>query len=420
MHDSYDVVVVGARCAGSPCAMLLARKGYRVLLLERDCLPREHPMSTHGVHARGLGYLEQWGLLKQVEEIGAEPATAIRLDTGGFAVEAPLPPVDGTPGGLSKTLGPRRLVFDHVLLRGAETAGAEIRDGCTVEHLLVEDGVVTGVRVRSDTGTTFSVAARFVIGADGPASRVATDAGAAKYNRVPVCQGTVWSYWSDVDLANKLWIAPRDGENVYAFPTSGGLSLIGVNWAIDRFKEIGSDAGQQFEQVVANALPGLYASMRDGRREEKWWRGATENFFRVPWGPGWALAGDAGHKFDPCTAQGITHTFRDAAHLSEAVDAGLSGRSELAESLRAFHDDRDRWLKPFYDFTCGMARMKPLDAVQVSMLELGMTETGVVTQFAGLITTATQPKAFFSSRNMVPLMARIGRHKLGKLFRRSG
>ncbi len=420
MHDKYDVAVVGARCAGSPCAMLLARKGYRVLLLDRDRLPSEHPMSTHGVHARGLGYLAQWGVLEQVEAIGAEPATAIRLDTGGFAVEAPLPPVDGAPGGLSKSLGPRRVALDHVLLRGAETAGVEIRDGCTVEHLLMDDGVVRGVRARSDTGTTFSVAARFVIGADGPGSRVATDAGAEKYNRVPARQGTVWSYWSGVDLANKLWIAPRDGENVYAFPTSGGLSLIGVNWAIDRFKEIGGDPGERFEQVVASALPELHAYMREGRREEKWWRGATESFFRVPCGPGWALAGDAGQKFDPCTAQGITHTFRDAAKLSDAVDAGLSGRSELAESLRAFHDDRDRWLKPFYDFTCDMARMKPLDAVQVSMMELGLTDPGIVTRFAGLITTATQPKSFFSPRNMVPLVARMGRHKLRKLIRRSG
>lgn len=415
----YDVVIVGARCAGSPCAMLLARKGYRVLLLDRDRLPCEHPMSTHAVHARGLGYLAQWGLLEQVEAIGAEPVTSIRLDTGAFAVEAPLPTVDAASGGLCKTLGPRRLALDQVLLRGAEAAGAEIRDGCTVEHLLVEDGVVTGVRARSDTGATFQAAARLVIGADGPGSRVAIDAGAEKYNRVPTRQGTAWSYWSGVDLANKIWLAPRDGETVYAFATSGGLSLIGVNWAIDRFKGMGSDPAERFEQAVASAVPELHAAMREGRRDEKWWRGATENFFRVPCGPGWALAGDAGHKFDPCTAQGITHTFRDAAKLSEAVDAGLSGRSELAESLRTFHDERDRWLKPFYDFTCDMARMKPLDAAQVAMMELGLADPAVVTRFAGLITTATQPKSFFSPRHMVPVMARIGLQKLRKLIRRS-
>ena len=414
----YDAVVVGARCAGSPLSMLLARKGHRVLLLDRDQFPSEHPMSTHGVHARGLGYLAQWGLLEQVEAIGADPVTEIRLDAGAFAVEAPLPAVQGASNALSKTLGPRRLKLDQVLLRGAEAAGVEIRDGCTVEHLVIENGVVSGVRARSNDGATFEVAARMVIGADGPGSRVAIDAGAAKYHRVPARQGTVWSYWSGVDLANKIWLAPRDGENVYAFSTNSGLSLIGVNWAIERFKAMRGDPASQFEQVVERAMPELHALMRDGQREEQWRRGATENFFRVPYGSGWALVGDAGHKFDPCTAQGITHTFRDAEELSEAVDAGLSGRLPLAESLRDFHVERDRWLKPFYDFTCDMARMKPLNAMQASMLELGLDDPAVVTQFAGLITTATLPKTFFSPRNLGPILARIGRHKLGKLFRR--
>jgi 2-polyprenyl-6-methoxyphenol hydroxylase-like FAD-dependent oxidoreductase len=411
-QSSFDVIVVGARCAGSPCAKLLAERGLRVLLLDRARFPSDQPMSTHAIHARGLGYLEDWGLLPAVEKLGAQAVTHLHLDAGPFAVTSPLP----TVGRHSSSLAPRRFLLDHLLVQAAAAAGAEVREGCTVEHLELRDSVVTGVVGRSEAGTTFRETARIVVGADGPGSRVARDAGAEKYYRVPARQGTAWSYWSDVDLQRQIWIAPRDGETVYAFGTSGGLSLIGVNWEIGGFKRMSATLGKAAEDVIRRHTPELFEKMRAGRREEVWRRGATESFFRTPSGPGWALVGDAGHKLDPCTAQGITHAFRDVALLVDALDRGLAGRESLDAALTTYHRERDAWSKPFFDFTCEMARMKPLNAIQLAMLDYGRDHPEVVTRFGGLITTAVAPSEFFALRHMLPLLARIGTHRLKRAY----
>lgn len=411
--SAYDVIVVGARCAGSPCAMLLAKRGMRVLLVDRARFPSDQPMSTHAIHARGLGHLSDWGLLGAVESLGAAPIVELHLDAGSFSVTAPLPSVSGR----TKSLAPRRLLLDELLVRAAATAGAEVREGCTVEHLESHAGTVTGIVGRTEAGTPFRESARMVIGADGPGSRVARDAGAEKYHRIPVRQGTVWSYWSGVDLGGRIWVAPRDGGAVYAFATSGGLSLVGANWEIETFKRMSGAFGEAAEASIRRHVPDLFERLAAGRREESWKRGATESFFRVASGPGWALVGDAGHKLDPCTAQGITHAFRDVALLVAALDQGMSGRIPLEAALADYQRERDSWSKPFFDFTCEMARMKPLNAIQLAMLDYGRSHLEVVSRFGGLITTAVSPREFFAPRAMAGLLARIGGHKLRKLAR---
>lgn len=64
----YDAIVVGARCAGAPTAMLLARKGYDVLPVDRAIFPSNMVQSTHLIHNSGIAYLKRWGLLQEIEE----------------------------------------------------------------------------------------------------------------------------------------------------------------------------------------------------------------------------------------------------------------------------------------------------------------------------------------------------------------
>src|SRR5829696_1389549 len=162
MTESYDVIVSGARCAGSPTAMLLARRGHRVLLVDRVTFPSDI-VSTHFVHPPGLEALARWGLLERLAATGCPPITTYNFDFGPVVIS-------GSPG---TAYCPRRTVLDKVLVDAAAEAGVEVREGFTLEDLVVEDGRVTGVRGHDRSGARVVERARVVVGADGKHSRVA-------------------------------------------------------------------------------------------------------------------------------------------------------------------------------------------------------------------------------------------------------
>ena len=176
----YDAIVVGARCAGSPTAMLLARKGYRVLLVDRDTFPSDH-ISTHWIHQPGVAQLDRWGLRERLAATGCPPITAITMDLGPFALRGTPPPA----GDVAEAYCPRRTVLDKLLVDAAVEAGAELRERFTVQDLIWDGDRVSGITGRSATSTTVTEQARMVIGADGLHSLVARQVEAPTYN-VPV------------------------------------------------------------------------------------------------------------------------------------------------------------------------------------------------------------------------------------------
>jgi 2-polyprenyl-6-methoxyphenol hydroxylase-like FAD-dependent oxidoreductase len=165
--NQYDAIVVGARCAGSPTAMLLARKGYKVLVVDRATFPSD-TVSTHIVHPPGVAALRRWGLLDRLVATGCPPIDTYAFDFGPFTL-AGAPGTDEAP----VAYGPRRTVLDKLLVDAASEAGAEVRERFTVEEVVVEDGQVTGVRGHGRGGRTVTERARVVVGADGRHSLVA-------------------------------------------------------------------------------------------------------------------------------------------------------------------------------------------------------------------------------------------------------
>jgi len=119
----YDAIVVGARCAGSPTALLLARKGYKVLLLDRGTFPSDMPFSNHYVHQAGSAALKRWGLLDKLAATNCPPITTNHWDYGAFALTGSPVPSDG----VTTAYAPRRLKLDPVLVDGAVAAGVELR-----------------------------------------------------------------------------------------------------------------------------------------------------------------------------------------------------------------------------------------------------------------------------------------------------
>lgn len=391
----YDVIVVGARCAGSSIAMLLARKGYRVLLLDRATFPSDMRMSTHFIHQPGIARLKRWNLLHRIESSGCPPIVGHRYDFGGFILTGSPPPFED----VSTAYAPRRTVLDKILVDAAVESGAELREGFSVATLTSDNGQVTGVRGSASKGRTVSEQARQVIGADGMNSLVARCVRAPQYNDVPRRMLTHFSYWSGVDIEG-LEFYPRDHRAVYGWNTNDGLALVGVNWALSKYPKLNGTTEHCFFEVVDHAAPGLAARLRAGRREERFSGGSIPGFFRKPYGPGWALVGDAGCKMDPCTAAGITNAFRDVELLAEAVDDGFTSRRPLEQALADYEQRRNAMAMPIYEFTCQSALLEP-PTPEMTQLVLALRDNQPETnRFFGILSQTTSAAEFMNPANL--------------------
>ena len=348
----YDAIVVGARCAGAATAMLLARRGLEVLLVDRARFPSDLPHG-HFIHRRGPPLLDEWGLLDPVLATGCSPITSFVEDLGDFTLRGEDLALDGVPVGL----GPRRAALDAVLVEAAVEAGATLRESFPVHELVFADGRVAGVR--GGSGTT--VRARFVIGADGRNSRVAKAAGAPTYDDVPTLTCWYFSYWSEV-AGSALELYMRDGRFVFAFPTNDQLFAVFVAWPIDALASVRGDAERMLLETL-DAVPDLADRVRGGTREERIY-GATSlpNYLRRPYGDGWALVGDAGCHKDPFLALGICDAFRDAELLAGAVDAGLSGARPESQALAEYEQRRNDATRPDYERNLHLASGRPVPA----------------------------------------------------------
>jgi 2-polyprenyl-6-methoxyphenol hydroxylase-like FAD-dependent oxidoreductase len=344
----YDAIVIGARCAGSPTAMLLARAGHRVLLVDRAGFPSD-TLSTHYIHQSGVAHLKRWGLLDRIAGAGAAAIRNYTLDLGPFALQGAPPPLDGVADAYSL----RRSALDHALVEAAAEAGAEVRAHLPVEEIVIDEGRVTGIRSRRVTEH-----ARIVIGADGLGSLVARSVGTPTYSDRGTWTCAYYTYWRDVEM-DGVELYPRPGRAIIATPTNGGQVMTAVNWPSAEFHTVRADVERHFLQALELAPP-LAARIRPATRTERF-RGTSRlpNFYRRPYGDGWALVGDAGYHKDPILALGISDAFRDAQLLADAIDTGLSGRTPLAHALLAYEQRRNELAAPGFQRTLEFARLEP-------------------------------------------------------------
>ena len=231
----YDAIVVGARVAGSPTAMLLARKGYRVLLVDRAGFPSD-TLSTHYIHQPGVARLERWGLLPRVVRSGCPPIRNYTLDVGPFALNGSPPPA----GEAADAYSPRRSALDQVLVEAAADAGAEVRERFAVKDLVTDGARVTGIRGRTAGGATVTERARIVIGADGMNSLVARSVDAPAYDVQPALTCAYYTYWSGVEMEGAE-LYPRPGRMIVAAPTSNDLVVTIVFWPNGDFHRVRAD-----------------------------------------------------------------------------------------------------------------------------------------------------------------------------------
>ena len=396
----YDAIVVGARCAGSPTAMLLARKGYRVLLVDRASFPSD-TISTHIIWPHGAEIMDRWGLLDRLAATGCPPV-ALRMifDVGPFALKGAVTDTNRGRGGFC----PRRTVLDKLLVDAAVEAGAELREGFIGEELVWDSGQVVGLKGRTRNGGAVEERARVVIGADGVHSLVAKAVRAPEYDARPPLATFYYSYYSGFD-AEDLEQYVRAYQGAACFPTHDGLTLIAAVWPSARFQEIRTDI-EGHVRKVHESTPSVADRLRSAKREEKWVGTAgVANYFRQPYGPGWALVGDAGYEKDPITAQGISDAFMDAETLTTALDDGWSGRRPLNDALSAYQSSRDKRAKPMYDFTCQLAALEPPRPPMQQLFAALRINQDATNQFYSALTGSRPLPTFMNPENIGRIVA---------------
>ncbi|MBV9414641.1 MAG: FAD-dependent monooxygenase [Solirubrobacterales bacterium] len=393
MADRFDVVVVGARCAGSPLATLLARQGLNVAVVERAAFPKD-TLSTHIFQAPAINFLRRLGVFERVLETGARAYTTVDLRQedfrGTFAVIQ-------RPGDAGAFMSVRRFVLDPILVDAATDAGAEALMSTNVTGLVREGDRVAGVRAVAN-GKERILKARLVVGADGRNSTVGTLAGARKYNVVPGERFGYWWFFADSNPGpDPLLVYHRwDGRFVIAMPADSGLYQVILLPDVRFLPEFREDREAAF-MAHARACPPV-AEMLEGAHSVGKMFGVLkfECFFRESAGPGWALVGDAGHFKDPAPGQGISDAFRQAEALVPVIVGAIEGGDEtLDASVAAWARWRDRDAAEHYwlasDF--GAAGRAPRVVVEVTRR---LYEQGRVAELGDVFQHRAKPSAVFT------------------------
>jgi flavin-dependent dehydrogenase len=399
MPSSYDVVVVGTRCAGSPTAMLLARAGHRVLMVDRAAFPSD-TMSTHLIHPPGVAALDRWGLLDRLESSGCPPITDYRIDFGPFSVAASPEPA----GAISRAYAPRRTVLDKLLVDAAVESGAELREGFTVSEVIIEDGVVTGIRGHGHNGGEVTERARLVVGADGLHSTVARAVAASRYHEQPTLEASYYAYWSSLPTEGfEGYIRPE--RSWAAFPTHDDLTVVIVGWPRREFEANRAHVERNYLGMFEMA-PDFAGRIRAASRESRFvGTGDLPNFFRTPYGPGWALVGDAGYHKDPLTAQGISDAFRDSELLAVGLDRWLAGGRRFEDEMADYQGARDVMALPMFELTCQLASMEPPPPQMRELLAALPGNHEAMTGFVSVIAGTVPVPEFFDPANVQRIMA---------------
>ncbi|HEX7154227.1 MAG TPA: NAD(P)/FAD-dependent oxidoreductase [Thermoanaerobaculia bacterium] len=332
--NHYDAVIVGARAAGAATAMLLARRGMRVLAVDRASYGSD-TLSTHALMRPAVIQLERWGLLSEVIDAGTPPVLRAVFHypdkSVGLDIEA--------------LYAPRRTVLDRILADAAREAGAEVRFGVVVDDLRFDaSGRVTGIRGRDDDGHDLTLSAGIVIGADGIRSVVAQQTAAPVTREATAGAACVYGYFRGVEAEGYEWIY-GDGVAAGLIPTNDGELCVFAGGSTQRFRrDVQPNLEAGFTRILEEASPAVAERIARGTHAGRF-RGfaGVRGYYRKPYGPGWALVGDAGYFRDPIVNHGITDAFRDAELLARAVD----GTTSFAD----YEATRDRVTKDLFAVT---------------------------------------------------------------------
>src|SRR4051794_30156684 len=382
----------------------------KVAVVEKATFPHD-TLSSHVFEADGLGFLNRLGVGDELRDTGAVFANRIEVTMEDVQLDAPLPTRSGDLAGFGSV---RRTVLDPILARAAEEAGAEVRMGTKVTGLVQEGGRVRGVRAGGDGGDV-ELRASLVVGADGRDSTVARLTGSRRYNLTPNERAIYWAYYEGADPGpDPAFLFHRRGSRfLLALPTDGGLYQVLVWMELSELDSFRRDSDGHFMDHVRSS-PAISRAVEGARRVGKFvgssrWTG----FFREASGPGWVLAGDAGHFKDPAPGRGIGDAFIQAETLAPAIVAGLDGSGGGIDAAMArWGRGRDREFAEHYWFATDMGKSGAVPAVLPAMMR-GLVDTGKAHVFLDLLAHRAKPSQLLTPPRLAKSTARAVRDNPG-------
>jgi 2-polyprenyl-6-methoxyphenol hydroxylase-like FAD-dependent oxidoreductase len=400
----FDVVVVGARCAGSPLATMLARQGLSVCLLDRAQFPSETP-STHMIQPCGVEFLDRLCVLDTISAAGAIPLDRITIVNDLVRIETTADGMFDQPA-----LCMRRVTLDALLVEAAREAGVDVRTGSRVTRLVMDDGRVAGVETEGGP-----VHARLVVGADGRHSTMASLVGAEEYHVSPPGRIAAWAYFDGVaDMEGRARLG-RIGELAYlAGPTDGDLYMAALTTSFANQAEFHADRDANFTAGI-RAWPELADVVGGGRRVgpirvlTKW-----HGYFRQSAGPGWVLVGDAGHFKDPTPGQGISDAFRQAEKLAEAIVDGF-GNTDIESATQQWWHWRDKDAYEMYWFARDMGAPGVSSPLNTRMLRDIAVEPEAIRMFLRVLNHEIRPSELMTTPRLLRTAARALLDKPGQI-----
>jgi len=366
----YDVIIVGARVAGSTLATLLGQQGHRVLLLEKAHFPSD-TLSTHFFRNPSLGTFERIGVLDEVKS-AAPPLTIVWNFIDGQVISEP---VRTSSDQISYFLCLRRIILDWILCqRVSREPGVEFRQGAQVKDLIWQDGRVTGVRWIETDGAG-EATARVVVGADGFYSTLARFLQPEYESQFPVRRCMYYTYFRGIEPLAEDSFAEHHfiGDSLtYVFPTDANLTLVALSLPISEFT---SFKRQPLERLRAHldSLPLLVPRLRHAEIvADIKGAGNIPCYQRVPYGPGWALVGDAHQVMDPWSGMGIDHATTHASMLADSLHHYLGEDIAWEAVMSGYHTQVRQWSEKTYRRTSTYAAdFRPMTLAALQKRGLG-------------------------------------------------
>ncbi|MGV2621161.1 UNVERIFIED_CONTAM: NAD(P)/FAD-dependent oxidoreductase [Halobacillus marinus] len=340
MDNRYDVVITGARVAGASLAVLLGKLGKKVLLIDKAPFPSD-TLSTH--YMSHTGYLEELGILDKLLAGGLRKVDRMRTHIGSSYIDGPRS---------AYTVIPKRDRLDMLLIeRTFLYEGVTFLSETAVREVLWDQDRMVGVRIKGK-GREKEVYGDLIVGADGKHSTIARQAGAEVYHDTPSLRPVLYGYFEGIPPLETptTEIFLHEGRIGFLFPMEQGRDCIGLEVHPDEFKTMMKDSPEAFVRMYKQ-LYGMEKRLENARLQGSIiGTSGVPNFFRKPYGNGWALIGDAGHSKDPSTGLGINDAFMQAFLLADAcmrIDAG----DDREVVMEAFQKKRDEHLFPGFQLT---------------------------------------------------------------------
>jgi 2-polyprenyl-6-methoxyphenol hydroxylase-like FAD-dependent oxidoreductase len=279
-----------------------------------------------------------------------------------------------------------------------------VREGFTVDDVLTEDGRVAGIKGHQKGEANIIEQARVVIGADGWHSAVARAVNPERYNEKPPLLAGFYAYWSGLPMHGRYEVYVRPHRGFGALSTNDGLTMVVTGWPASEFGANKHRLEASYLETIA-LVPQFAERLRSAKRQTHFTGAIVPNYFRKPYGPGWALVGDAGYIKDPITAQGISDAFHDAERCADALDAWLAGKRAFDDALGDYQRACDQHALPMYEFTCELAKLEPPPPEMQQLLASIHGKRKAMDAFMQTFAGTMSPKEFFAPDKISALLA---------------